>query len=59
MDNMISDKVIKSRNFIEKMLDGLSMQVNGCQFDQAPTDWQRMVEQMVKRGITFNIGETK
>lgn len=40
-------------------LDELSMQVNGCAFDQAPTDWQRMIEQMVKRGITFNIGETK
>ena len=40
-------------------LDELSMQVNGCAFDQAPTDWQRMVEQMVKRGITFSIGETK
>ncbi len=40
-------------------LDELSMHVNGCPFDQAPTEWQRMVEKMVKRGITFNIGEKK
>ncbi len=40
-------------------LDELSMQVNGCTFCEAPTEWQRIVGQMVKRGITFNIGETK
>jgi len=38
-----------------QMLEALSMRVKGCTFEEAPTDWQRTIEDMVKRGVTFNI----
>lgn len=34
-------------------LDELSQHVNGCDFDQAPTEWQRFVENLVRKGVKF------
>jgi hypothetical protein len=34
-------------------LDELSQHVNGCDFDQAPTEWQRFIEDMVRKGVKF------
>jgi hypothetical protein len=38
----------------QERLDELSQHVNGCDFDQAPTEWQRFVEDMMRKGVKFD-----
>ena len=36
-------------------LNALSLHCNGQEFDQAPIEWQRIVEDMYKRGVRFEV----
>lgn len=36
-------------------LNALSLHCNGQPFDEAPIEWQRVVEDMHKRGIRFEV----
>jgi hypothetical protein len=36
-------------------LDELSQHVHGCDFDHAPVDWQRMIQNMVSKGVKFSL----
>lgn len=36
-------------------LNELSQHVCGCDFDHAPVEWQRMIQNMVSRGVKFGL----
>lgn len=36
-------------------LNELSQHVHGCDFDQAPVDWQRTIQNMVSKGVLFGL----
>lgn len=40
-----------------EQLNTISMRVNGCIFEKAPVEWQRMIEDMIKRGIKIEVLE--
>lgn len=44
---------ISTDSFSPELLDKLSQHCNGCDFEQAPTEWQRFVESMVRKGVKF------
>jgi hypothetical protein len=35
----------------------LALLVCGTEFDQAPIEWQRVVEDMIRKGVTFGSEE--
>tara|TARA_R110000782_G_scaffold270483_1_gene371765 strand:- start:3420 stop:3611 length:192 start_codon:yes stop_codon:yes gene_type:complete len=59
-DNLMKeyyDKIERNKAEQRRFLDlnALSLHCNGQPFEQAPIEWQRMVEDMYKRDVRFEV----